>query len=193
MSTHIQHQLSIVEAEPSPLELLPPARTRHWTPRHKSAVVAAVREGFLSLSDAFERYMLTEEEFYEWKDAIEQHGEAGLHRNMRADRRRATRQAISEPALVSLNSDDVACFITDISDYGARLQFEHPISAPLTLELRCQKSGRSWWVTVVWRRHQAIGVRFNNPLHPPWVIKSGLAGWLLGRRRTVSIDRLGAR
>ena len=37
------------------------------------------------------------------------------------------------------------------------------------------------------------GVGFSNPLPAPWVIKSGLGAWLLGNRRTVSIDRVDLR
>ena len=76
---------------------LPPKGTRHWVPRQKAAVVVAVRDGALSLPEACERYMLTEEEFYSWMDAVDQHGIAGLSRRMRTDRRKTPRQAISEP------------------------------------------------------------------------------------------------
>jgi hypothetical protein len=169
---------------------LPDADTTHWFPRQKAAVVAAVSNGMLTLPEACERYRLTEEEFYSWIEAIDHHGIAGLRMTTRTEQRSVERHAISEAGVAMLHGNDgVNCLITDISDQGARLEFETPTSPPTTFELRCAKSGRSWWVNAVWNRAEVIGVRFSNPLPPPWIIKSGLGAWLLGSRRTVSIDR----
>jgi len=57
---------------------LPPADTRRWVIRRKAEVVAAVRGGLLSLSDACERYRLTIDEFLSWQRSIEKHGLPGL-------------------------------------------------------------------------------------------------------------------
>ena len=176
-----------------PVAHLPTVRTRHWIPRHKAAVVAAVRQGALSLPEACDRYMLTEEEFYSWADAIDQHGIEGLRSSMRTERRRSLRQLTAEPAVAMLHATEaIDCRVTDISDNGARIEFEAPVLMPATFERRIGKSGRSWWVSPIWTRGDGIGVHFSNPLPPPWVIKSGLGAWLLGNRRMVVIDRLDA-
>jgi hypothetical protein len=78
----------------------------------------------------------------------------------------------------------------NISDVGARLRFGTMMSLPSIFELHCKKSGRSWWVNLAWQSDRIAGVRFSNPMPPPWTIKSGLAAWLMGKRRTVAIDRI---
>ena len=173
-----------------PLQDLPAPGERHWLPRHKAAVVAAVRSKVLSMEVARERYMLDEEEFLSWKEAIDKNGIAGLSAGQR-ERRRTPRQSISEPSTARLYvGTEVDCVITNISDTGARLRFRSTISLPSMFELHCKKSGRSWWVNLVWQSGPSAGVRFSNPLPPPWTIKSGLAAWITGKRRTVSIDRI---
>jgi hypothetical protein len=168
---------------------LPSPELKFWVPRHKAAVVAAVRSGSISIEEACQRYMLSEEEFESWKTTIDRYGFVGLRATPR-ERRRVSRKVISEPATASLYADmTVECVITNISDVGASLKFGAAVQLPSIFELRCKKSERSWPVTPVWQNERMAGVRFNNPLHPPWTIKSGLADWLLGKRRTVVIDR----
>jgi Protein of unknown function (DUF1153) len=60
------------------LEQLPPPSTKRWVIRRKAIVVAAVRGGLISLTDACERYQLSEEEFKSWQLALEKHGLPGL-------------------------------------------------------------------------------------------------------------------
>ena len=168
---------------------LPSPELRYWVPRHKAAVVAAVRSGLLSIEDACQRYMLSEEEFQSWETTIDRYGVVGLRATPR-ERRRVPRKVVSEPATASLYVDmTVECVITNISDVGARLKFGAAIQLPSIFELNSKKSGRSWPVTPIWQNERMAGVRFNNPLHPPWTVKSGLADWMLGKRRTVVIDR----
>jgi hypothetical protein len=64
----------------SPLTIadLPPPSTKRWVIRRKAEVVAAVRGGLLSLSEACERYRLTVDEFLSWQRSIERHGLPGL-------------------------------------------------------------------------------------------------------------------
>jgi hypothetical protein len=64
----------------SPLTIadLPPPSTKRWVIRRKAEVVAAVRGGLLSLSDACDRYRLTVDEFLSWQRSIERHGLPGL-------------------------------------------------------------------------------------------------------------------
>ncbi len=57
---------------------LPPVSTRRWVASRKAAVVKGVECGLLTLKEALERYDLSEEEFNEWKQAVERHGEAAL-------------------------------------------------------------------------------------------------------------------
>ncbi len=53
---------------------LPPAGTRRWVASRKAAVVKGVLSGLIPLSEALERYDLSEEEYFSWQHAIEQHG-----------------------------------------------------------------------------------------------------------------------
>jgi hypothetical protein len=64
----------------SPLTIadLPPPSTKRWVIRRKAEVVAAVRGGLLSLSEACDRYRLTVDEFLSWQRSIERHGLPGL-------------------------------------------------------------------------------------------------------------------
>ena len=61
-----------------PIFELPPPDTKHWVPRRKAIVVAAVRLGLLSIQDACARYNLSLEEFLAWQRAIDRHGVPGL-------------------------------------------------------------------------------------------------------------------
>ena len=60
------------------LDSLPPARSMKWRARDKAAVVLAVRNGTLSLSEAFDRYQLSAEELRQWEEAFDRDGIAGL-------------------------------------------------------------------------------------------------------------------
>lgn len=64
--------------EAAVLAQLPPADTRRWVASRKSQVVAAVKEGLLTLEGACQRYQLTAEEFASWERLIERHGTGGL-------------------------------------------------------------------------------------------------------------------
>jgi Protein of unknown function (DUF1153) len=44
----------------------------------KAAVVAAVRDGKITMEETLHRYQLTEEEFLSWQRAFESHGLSGL-------------------------------------------------------------------------------------------------------------------
>jgi hypothetical protein len=176
-------------AEVVPLENLPPAGTRYWVPRHKAAVVAAVRAGVLSLEDARRRYLLSEEEFESWCDTLDRYGVVGLRMSV-SERRAAPRLAVSERGWATLNAGErVECRITDVSDRGARLEFPTKAPLPNLFELGCETSGRAWWVDVVWQSGELAGARFTNPLAPPFQIRSGLGAWLIGKGDTVAIDR----
>jgi hypothetical protein len=57
---------------------LPPARTLRWVASRKAIVVAAVRGGLLTLSEACERYDLTVDEYLDWQRALDRNGVPGL-------------------------------------------------------------------------------------------------------------------
>ena len=67
-----------VAAVAAPLDDLPPTDTKRWVVRRKAVVVAAVRNGSLSLQEACRRYHLSVEEFLAWQRAIDAYGVPGL-------------------------------------------------------------------------------------------------------------------
>jgi len=66
---------------------LPPRGTERWTAANKAAVVDALRNGTLSVAEACERYLLTEEELADWQAAFAQGGVAKLQLKSRPRRR----------------------------------------------------------------------------------------------------------
>jgi hypothetical protein len=50
---------------------LPSRNTQRWVRRRKAEIVAAVRNGLISLDDACERCALTIEEFSSWQRAVD--------------------------------------------------------------------------------------------------------------------------
>jgi hypothetical protein len=57
---------------------LPPKDTEHWVIRRKAVVVAAVRDGLLSIKEACERYKLIVGKFLFWQRSIDRHDLPGL-------------------------------------------------------------------------------------------------------------------
>ena len=57
---------------------LPSADTRRWVASRKAIVVRAVGAGLISEEYARETYGLSEDEFNEWKNSVENHGVAGF-------------------------------------------------------------------------------------------------------------------
>lgn len=57
---------------------LPSPKTRRWVASRKAAVVRAVTHGLLPLNEALEIYGLSDDEYAEWHQAVETHGEAAL-------------------------------------------------------------------------------------------------------------------
>ena len=58
---------------------LPSPDAQRWVASRKAIVVAAVRGGLLSMSDACARYRLTTEEFLSWQTQVDCNGLQGLH------------------------------------------------------------------------------------------------------------------
>jgi hypothetical protein len=82
------------ELPPSPgtIAELPPPDTKRWVIRRKAEVVAAVRNGVISLDDACKRYTLSIEEFLSWQRLIDSHGMAGLRVTRLQDYRSGERE-----------------------------------------------------------------------------------------------------
>lgn len=57
---------------------LPLPDTKRWVIRRKAEIVAAVREGLLSVEEACRRYRLTPDEILSWQHCIDRFGKAGL-------------------------------------------------------------------------------------------------------------------
>src|SRR3954468_18629930 len=57
---------------------LPQPDAQRWVASRKAIVVAAVRGGLLSMSDACARYRLTTEEFLSWQTQVDRNGLQGL-------------------------------------------------------------------------------------------------------------------
>ena len=68
---------------------LPPMHTKRWVASRKAAVIAAVRDGRLSLDDACELYALTADELLSWRSAFDYAGQPGLQIRRLQDNRRA--------------------------------------------------------------------------------------------------------
>lgn len=60
------------------LNELPPPDTERWVVRRKAAVVAAVKNGAITLDEVCRRYNLSVEEFLSWQEMINKHGVRGL-------------------------------------------------------------------------------------------------------------------
>jgi len=60
------------------LNELPPPDTIRWVVRRKAAVVAAVKNGAITLDDVCWLYDISVEEFLTWQEMIEKHGVRGL-------------------------------------------------------------------------------------------------------------------
>ena len=60
------------------LNELPPTDTKRWVVRRKAAVVAAVKNGAITLDEVCRRYNLSVEEYWTWQEMIEKHGVRGL-------------------------------------------------------------------------------------------------------------------
>ncbi len=80
------------------LKDLPPPGTHRWVMRRKAEVVAAVRNGLLSLEDACERYTLSVEEFLNWQELIDRHGVRALRATKVKDYRAKQKEARTEAA-----------------------------------------------------------------------------------------------
>jgi predicted DNA-binding ribbon-helix-helix protein len=72
--------MSMIDRDPNQLLLneLPLPSAKHWIAQDKAAVVAAVKNGAITLDEACQRYNLSVEEYLSWEERIEKHGVLGL-------------------------------------------------------------------------------------------------------------------
>jgi len=73
-------KLSMIDRAHSQMILneLPPPDTKRWVVRRKAAVVAAVKNGAITLEEVCRRYNLSVEEFLSWQEMVDKHGVRGL-------------------------------------------------------------------------------------------------------------------
>jgi transposase-like protein len=73
---------------------LPPPNTKRWVVRRKAAVVAAVRNGGITIEEACRVYQLSKEELLSWERAFEIYGLAGLRATRVQQYRRSRRPRV---------------------------------------------------------------------------------------------------
>jgi hypothetical protein len=94
------------EGEVLTLATLPDGKGR-WVVRRKAQVVAAIRGGLLTMSEACEGYGLTEEELTSWQRHFDTHGLSGLRATRVQQYRRspaALRRAAADGVAVRVSS-----------------------------------------------------------------------------------------
>ena len=155
----------------------PPAATTRWTPRRKAEILAAVRQGLLSIEAAAAHYAITPEELLSWQGVLDREGLSGLTNRRVAERRRMARRAVQAKASAIAGDHRRACMITDIGSGGARLAFTTVPALPHVFSLLCHKSRRALSVERVWQRDSSVGVAFKRPLELNGV---DLGAWILG-------------
>jgi len=69
---------------------LPPVHLKRWVARRKAEVIAAVKGGLLTMSEACARYCISSDEFREWERHYESDGLAGLRASARPLRSEGT-------------------------------------------------------------------------------------------------------
>jgi hypothetical protein len=79
------------------LQDLPNAGTKRWVIRRKAQVVAAVQEGLMPLELACSQYLLSQEEFLTWQDAIQHHGFEGLRATRLNKYRQPRHRSVDSP------------------------------------------------------------------------------------------------
>ena len=88
-----------IELSQKKILVIPPAGSlARWDARKKARVVIAVRSGTLSRGEAYDRYLLSEEELSQCGEAFDREGIAGLQIKSRSDRRVRSRTDEIAPA-----------------------------------------------------------------------------------------------
>lgn len=90
------HLAAPQQIDSASLDDLPAPGTQRWVGRRKAAVVAAVRDGRLTLEGACERYGLSVEELMSWQRLLDRGGAAALRSTRLQQYRPATRRDQNE-------------------------------------------------------------------------------------------------
>src|SRR5215210_4065094 len=77
---------------------LPSPDAQRWVASRKAIVVAAVRGGLLSMSEACARYRLTTEEFLNWQTQVDRNGLHGLRTTRIQEYRGSSRRGLGHDA-----------------------------------------------------------------------------------------------
>ena len=80
---------------------LPLPDTKRWVIRRKAAVVAAVRDGLLSLEEAGDRYAMSSDEILSWQHCVDRFGIAGL----RTTRTQFYLRSLARPKILRLRHE----------------------------------------------------------------------------------------
>ena len=75
------------------LASLPEPGTERWVVSRKAKVVAAIRDGLLTVEEASRRYHLTTDELAEWQISLDRHGLRGLRTTFTQQYRHIRRRA----------------------------------------------------------------------------------------------------
>ncbi len=180
-SLSLASQVSPPDRLLQPRSSLPSPDTRHWVPRKKAEVVAAVERGVLSREEACKLYKMAVDEFTSWEQTIKTQGVSALQVSGLNERRKHSRRSVGEAAAIIVGGDVIVdCMIVDIGPRGARLEFKSPVAIPRRFLLRCERNRRSIWAHVAWRRDCVLGVEFEMAVISPCTRESGVDAWLLG-------------
>jgi hypothetical protein len=80
---------------------LPLPDTKRWVIRRKAAVVAALRDGLLSLEEAGDRYAMSSDEILSWQHCVDRFGIAGL----RTTRTQLYLRSLARPKILRLRHE----------------------------------------------------------------------------------------
>jgi hypothetical protein len=89
----VKHRLTLAD--------LPLPDTKRWVIRRKAAVVAAVRDGLLSLEEAGDRYAMSSDEILSWQHCVDCFGIAGL----RTTRTQFYLRSLARPKILRLRHE----------------------------------------------------------------------------------------
>ena len=81
------------------------------------------------------------------------------------DKQRAPRRRVLKAGIVAFNDrhSTLPCTVRNVSDTGALIRMPGTLSPPDTFDLIIELDGLEASCTVMWRKGEDVGVRFNEP------------------------------